>query len=223
MTKFFMRHIPFTVYLDKDAGDGQGGASSTDGSKPQADDQGSQTPGTDDSKKPTEDTVTLTKAELEKLKQSEGDKRITDYLKGDTFRKSVSDLVNKELEEERNRQKMTTDERKKADEEKRLKELDERDSKIAEKERELKVVDLLTLEKAPAKLRPFITAKDEPGMREQLQVLLSIIDEVVATKAQERLSAAAVDIDGHGKAKGAALKTTGDAVLDALGRASIKE
>lgn len=223
MKRFLMRHNPFAVMLSPDSGDGQGGGSSTDGAKPAADDQGSKTPATDESKKPTEDSLPKTKAELEALLQSEGDKRITSYLNGEKFKTSVSEIVNRSLEEERKLQKMTLEERKKADEEKRLKELDERDATIAEKERQLKVVDLLSIEKAPAKLRPYITAKDEAGMREQLNELLSIIDEGVAAKAQDKLAAAAIDLNGHGDTKGTAVKSSGDAVLDALGRATKKE
>lgn len=194
----FMRHNPVAIFriADDGAGNGQGGSSSTDGAKPQADGQGSEPTRTDEGKK-TDDVVTLTKAELEARLQAEGDKRITNYLNGDKFKGSVSELVNKALEEERTRQKMTLEERKKADEEKRLKELDERDAKIAERERELKVVDILTESKAPGQLRQFITAKDETGMREQLKVLLSIIDEGVASKAQDKLKSAAVDVSNQ--------------------------
>lgn len=197
MYEFLMRHNPFREYLNQDSGNGQGGANPTDGAKPQADEPGSNPQKPDEGKKPTDESVTMTKKELEALLQSEGDKRINGYLKGDTFKTSVTDLVNKALEEERTRQKMTLEERKKADEEKRLAELDERDKKIAEKERQLKVVDLIASEKAPARLRGFITATDEAGMREQLNELLSIIDEGVAAKAQDRLKAAAVDVSGQ--------------------------
>ena len=204
MFLFSMRHNPVAIFRapDDGAGNGQGGASQTDGAKPQADDTGVTTPKPDEGKKPAEESVTLTKAELEAKLQAEGDKRINSYLNGDKFKTSVSDLVNKALEEERARQKMTAEERKKADEEKHIREINDREARIAERERELKVVDILAETNAPAKLREFITAKDEAAMREQLAVLLSIIDEGVAAKAQDKLKSAAVDVSGQQGASG---------------------
>ena len=196
-----MRHNPIiTIFRAPDDGSGNGeGAKSTPGANQPAEGEGSAPA------KPAESTSDLpkTKEELDKLLQSVGDQRINGYLNGDKHRKVIDDAVKSALEEERRTARMTKEEKEREAEEKRVRELNERDAKIAERERQLKVVDLLAAEQAPAKLRDYITAKDDDGMREQLKALLSIIDEGVAARQQERLSQAATDHKGqHGPSSG---------------------
>lgn len=190
-----MRHNPIiTIFRAPDDGSGNGqGSTTTAGATTTAEGEGSATT------KPAESTSDLpkTKEELDKLLQSVGDQRINGYLNGDKHRKVIDDAVKSALEEERRTARMTKEEKEREAEEKRIRELNERDAKIAERERQLKVVDLLAAEQAPAKLRDYITAKDDDGMREQLKTLLSIIDEGVAARQQERLSQAATDPKGQ--------------------------
>lgn len=190
-----MRHNPIiTIFRDKDDGSGNGqGSTTTAGATTTAEGEGSATT------KPAESTSDLpkTKEELDKLLQSVGDQRITGYLNGDKHKTAIAEAVKAALDEERRIAKLTADERKREADEKRERELNEREAKIAERDRQLKVVDLLEAEKAPARLREYITAANEDGMREQLKALLSIIDEGVAARQQDRLTQAATDPKGQ--------------------------
>ena len=188
------RHNFITVFRAPDDGSGNGQGSQATAGAGKAEGEGS------NETKPAEGTdngLPKSREELEKLLQSEGDKRINGYLSGDKHRKVIDEAVKTALEEERRTARMTKEEKEREAEEKRVRELNDRDAKIAERERQLLVVDLLSAEKAPTKLRDFITAKDEDGMREQLKTLLSIIDEGVSARQQERLSQAAIDPKGQ--------------------------
>ena len=205
MYKFLKHHSLISIFRAPDDGSGNGqGSTTTAGATNPAEGEGS-------SAKPaeskTDDGLPKSKEELEKLLQAEGDRRMNGYLNGDKHRKVIDDAVKAALDEERRTARMTKEEKEREAEEKRIRELNERDAQIAERERQLKVVDLLAAEQAPAKLREYITAKDEDGMREQLKTLLAIIDEGVAARQQDRLSQAAID------PKGQQGPTSGDAAI----------
>jgi len=146
----------------------------------------------EEGQKGNSETVTLTKEELEKQKQSYADQRVTDAIKTHSaklesdYQKKIAEEVKKAVEEAKAEAAMSEKDRAAKAEEKRLKDIEARENEIKEKERLILAGDLLSTAGLDLGLREFITEKDAEGMKAQIQKLNAEMDKRVEKKLEER-------------------------------------
>lgn len=194
MLKFLTGHNPNRVMFDKDSGDGngQGGSVSTDGAKPQANGQGSDPTRTDGG-----DELPKTKEELEKVLQSEADKRVSQALRKarEESQKAIDDAVRDALENE----KMTQKEREDKARKKELETIEQGKREIAEGKRQLCIVDKMAELKVPdvvMAMRNSITSQDEDGIISEIKGLVGIYEAGKSAAKQEVLASRGADVPG---------------------------
>ena len=194
MFEFLMRHNPVRVMFDKDSGDGngQGGSNPTDGAKPAANGQGSDPTRTDGG-----DELPKTKEELEKVLQSEADKRVSQALRKarEENQKAIDDAVRDALENE----KMTQKEREDKARKKELETIEQGKREIAEGKRQLLIVDKMAELKVPdvvMAMRNSITSQEEDGIVSEIKGLVGIYEAGKSAAKQEVLATRGADIPG---------------------------
>lgn len=177
--------------FDNDGGDGNGagGTQPTDGAnKAPVDEPGSDLTKTGGDK--TDEGIPKTKEELDKLIQSAGDSRITDYLKGDKFKTRITEII---LEDRKEQERIAGLSQKQRDEEsdrKRKEELDARDKELKEKERIILIQDKMRELRVPIEVADVynsVTAGDEVGIVEQINKFVRIFEAGKTAAKQELL------------------------------------
>lgn len=127
------------------------------------------------------DTITISKVELEKQKQQEADRRVTEALK-----KKESEFAKKleDLEKKFEKQKMTEEERKKTEEAERIKALEEREKEVKKKELDLETTKLIAEKRLPTELLGTI---EEITDLDKRKTLLENFETLLKTEVDKRI------------------------------------
>lgn len=160
---------------DDGAGGGEG-ATSTEENKA----------GTDESK---EEVLTFTKAELEKLMQSEKDKAVTQGIKtakSNWEKEYVQKLADEKANIER-RAKLSTEERMKEEYEEKIARAEQREREAERDRLELKTVKELGKQGLDESFSSFLLGENEEKTLENISDFKSIFDKAVETAVNERL------------------------------------
>lgn len=143
------------------------------------------------------ETVTLTKEELEKLLQQEGDRRATSAAKKreETMRKEWEEKVKEERKQAEELAKLSAEERAKveaerreADFKKKEEELLERERQFAKKQLEMDTIDVLRERKLPTTFSKFVLGKDAEETLENIVKFQEDYQQAIETEVNKRLA-----------------------------------
>jgi hypothetical protein len=146
------------LQLFADAGADDTGSDSGDASK-----KGSEGGSGAEGGKDPEATLPKTSEELEKLLQSEADKRVTQAIKTaqEKWQKEYEAKLKAEREEAERLAKLSAEEKEKELLKKQQEEIEKRERAIAQRELELKTIGLLQEKKLPIEFKEYVLGEDE--------------------------------------------------------------
>ncbi|WP_144781115.1 DUF4355 domain-containing protein [Macrococcoides caseolyticum] len=135
----------------------------------------------------TDEQVTLSKSELDKLIESERDKHAAKVLerKNAEFEKTIEQRVNEALEKDKRLSKLSEAERKAEELSEKEKDLARREAEIARTQVKSDVINELSTRKLPTELAEFITLEDNEKALEQINSMSKLIDEIKREAVKE--------------------------------------
>ena len=147
------------------------------------------TPGADAGAGGETEVLTLSKAELEKLLQSETDKRVTSALKTNQakWQAEYDKRVKEERQEAEKLAKMSEEERRKAEDLKREQSLTERERALNRKEMELAATKILDEKKLPIRFATLLLGNDADETHANIEEFEKTWREVVESAVGDRL------------------------------------
>lgn len=156
---------------------------------------------TDDSKKDSaggsgaggdkapEVTLPKTVEELQKLLQSEADKRVTQAIKTaqEKWQKEYEAKLKAEREEAERLAKLSAEEKEKELLKKQQEEIEKRERAIAQRELELKTISLLQEKKLPIEFKEYVLGEDEATTLERIDKFQKLFRETIQKEVETRL------------------------------------
>lgn len=139
--------------------------------------------------KEPEEEKTYTQEELDKLLQSEADRRVSEALKTaqEKWERELEEKLKKERVEAEELVKLSVEEREKALLEKQQKEIEKRERALQMRELELKTIDILQEKKLPLQFKEFILGKDENETNQKIDKFQNLWQEAIQREIDERL------------------------------------